>query len=366
MPAMFGATKPRRIGTIQTANSVGCLIVVAIIWSAFTLGFDGVILWGAIRQIRAIGFPQTSGVVTKSVVESHRGSKGSVTYSPAIEYDYTVAGTKYHGRQYRFGQISSNGGNARHIVDAYPVGRTIDVFYSPADPSIAVLKTGIEGSDLFMGMFLMPFNLAMIGIWYAAAQGMGRGRPSVAGGYKVIDDGYTTRVRLSYVTPLMCGLIAIGFSSFIGLFAIVFSLGFNPPVESMACAWGIILAIGVLAAVIWKLKLVRGDRDLVIDEMSQTVHLPQMFGRPEPLSILGKQIRAIEVEQNATRDEGRTNYTYSPMLVYEESGEQRRRKLCNISTQSYAESLAAWLRERLRLKPSEGPRSPDAADIEQS
>ncbi len=352
----------------STVATFGCLLFFGLIWTVCVLGFDGVTLWGAIRQIRATGFPKTSGLVTKSSFQSHHdtipdangAASESVTYSPAIEYSYSVAGKQYRGRRYRFGGVSGGQRNARQIIGAFPVGKNVDVFYSPGDPAMAVLKTGLEGTDLFMAMFLLPFNMVMLGIWYAIAQGFGRNRPSLAGGCKVTDDGYTTRVRLSYVTPVKCGLVAIGFWSFFGIFAGGISQGLNPALKTMYFAWGFVLAIGVLAALVWTIKLARGDRDLVIDEMSQTVHLPQMFGRPEPLSIPGKQVRAIDVEQVLKRgSKGGPYYTYSPTLVYEEGGEQRRTKLCDISTECYAESLAELLRERLRLKAAENSQMPD-------
>ena len=306
--------------------------------------------------------------MTKSSFQSHHdtipdangAASESVTYSPAIEYSYSVAGKQYRGRRYRFGGVSGGQRNARQIIGAFPVGKNVDVFYSPGDPAMAVLKTGLEGTDLFMAMFLLPFNMVMLGIWYAIAQGFGRNRPSLAGGCKVTDDGYTTRVRLSYVTPVKCGLVAIGFWSFFGIFAVGISQGLNPALKTMYFAWGFVLAIGVLAALVWTIKLARGDRDLVIDEMSQTVHLPQMFGRPEPLSIPGKQVRDRCRASVETRLEGEAPTTpIRQRWCTKKAASSGRTKLCDISTECYAESLAELLRERLRLKAAENSQMPD-------
>lgn len=356
MSTTFGNASPTASRT-STVATVGCLLFFGLFWTVFVLGFDGVIFWNSLRQIRASGFPKTTGVVTKSSVESHRGSKGRITYSAAIEYSYSVAEKQYRGKQYRFGQTSSTGGNAQEIVAAFPVGRKVAVFYSPDDPATAVLKPGLEGTDLFMAMFLMPFNFVMLGIWYCIGISFfGGRRPIVAGGAKIIDDGYTTRVRLSGATPLAVGLGVIGVGSFVCIFAIGFTEGFNPPLMAMCVQWVSLLGCGIFAAAIWAMKLARGDQDLIINETNQMMTLPRTCGRREPELIPMKKVRAIDVEQQVKPRAGaKANMAYTPTLVYDGADGATRRAAIKMSSRRIdAESLAEWLRERLRLKRAEG------------
>jgi len=333
--------------------SIGCAIFAGLFWSAITLTCDGLVGWAAARQTQATGFPTTSGRITQSSVESHRGGKGGTSYNAKIKYAYQVAGKNYVGDRYRFGQVSSSDGNARRIVDSLPVGRTVDVFYSPNDPSIAVLKTGLEGMDLFLAMLLMPFNLIMLGIWSYAALWLWRGgRPALAGGAKVIDDGYTTRVRLSEISPFMAGAVAVLLAAFLASFVVAFASGFHPSLGLMYAVWGAIAAVGLIAFVVTSMRAARGDSDLLIEDAGRRIVLPATFGRTEAIDIPARSMQSVEVERIETRgSKGRTNYRYAPLLVFSDrDGSPRREKLAEWSSEANANALAGWLRDRLQLR----------------
>lgn len=339
---------------------LGCGLIFLIIWSAGTLTGDWFVAHSAVRQARATEFAKTSGRITESHVEQHRNADGEgnsgTSYTLKIEYTYRVAGKEYRGTRYRFGNFYVNNARALQIVDAFPVGRTVDVFYDPSDPATAVLRPGIEGADLLIATFLTPFNLTMIGLWYWAFMDVKRRRvPSIAGRAKVIDDGFTTRVRLTKLTALGLGFCLVGLGAFVGTFPIIFTRGLYPPLSTMCTVWAIILSEGLIATAYWSLKLRRGDRDLVIDEADQIVTVPPMNGRSSPLQIPIKSLRAVEVERiEKDRLSESRYYRSGPALVYEsDDGAQRRVVLTPWPTHADAESLAAWLRERLRLKPAE-------------
>ena len=78
-------------------------------------------------------------------VKSHSGSKGGTTYSAEVTYAYQVAGTNYTGDKVSIGQMSSSSDYARGIVNRYPAGKKVSVYYSPDDATDAVLETGIHG-----------------------------------------------------------------------------------------------------------------------------------------------------------------------------------------------------------------------------
>jgi hypothetical protein len=188
------------------ASTAILLIFFGLCWSSFTLFVDALIIRDAFWQIVALGYSTTSGGVTASEVAL---SDDHDTSAPKITYTYTVAGNKHVGNRYRYGQGSSGDDNARRVVAEHPVGRQVTVYYSPNDASESVLLAGIEGHDLFLAMFMTPFNAIMLGIWGGLFLEVRNRRQShVAGGVQFWDDGYQTRVQLTPVKPVAVGVAA--------------------------------------------------------------------------------------------------------------------------------------------------------------
>ena len=104
----------------------------------------------------------TMGVMTQSEVEEVPDTDGKSTYRPKLRYTYSVAGKDYVGDRYRYGRWATTAGWATQIVASHPVGSRVEVHYAPADPADGVLKVGVEGMDLFLAMFLLPFNLVAL------------------------------------------------------------------------------------------------------------------------------------------------------------------------------------------------------------
>ena len=344
--------RSRNANAASAEASMGCLVFFALFWSGLVLTFDGVIGLAAIRQIQAMSFATAPGHVTQSSLESHRGSKGRQTYSPKITYAYQVSGKDYQNDRYRYGQFSSNDGNARRIVDAFPVGRAVDVLYSPGDPANSVLVAGLEGGDLFIAMFLTPFNIVMLGMWWMIGGSVLRRLvPVPAGGAKIVDDGFTTRIRMSSTSPLAVAAGVVGGMSFIAVFPIAFTAGFSPPMRVMCVVWPVILIVAFIAYLRTRAKVAGPDNDLVIGESGRHLLLPVTFGRTDAITVPLNKARAIEVEQIAKKDSnGRFSYRYAPTLVFaDHDGAERREKLAEWSSKANTDELAAWLRERLRL-----------------
>lgn len=334
------------------AAGIGCLAVFALFWSGLTLAFDGFITKAAFQQIQALHYPTVRGTITSSKVEASEDSDGT-TYRPAIQYTYSVGGKQYQGDRYRYGQMGSGDHSAQEIVARHRAGMQVEVHYAAGDPADAVLKAGLEGCDLFLMMFMLPFNLVMLGLWVAIAGGL-RSRlfPPVAGGAKVVDDGRTLRVRLSPWRPFYLGVVVSGGLAFVLVFVFGFGFGFNAPVEVILVAWGLILGGGAIAWLYGWRKLARGDSDLVIDEFGGSVTLPRNFGRQEEVAVPAGKILGIEVERDEARDsDGDRRRSYVPTLIFTESdGSERREKLVQWYDERSAEGFVAWLRERLRIR----------------
>ncbi|MDE0935855.1 MAG: DUF3592 domain-containing protein [Mariniblastus sp.] len=102
----------------------------------------------------SLEWPQVSGVVTASEIQSHRGDDGT-TYSADVTFDYTVNDEKLSGDTVYFGdnvQTSSRSTPAK-TVRKYPVGKEIQVHYSPESPDESVIEPGATWSSYFLLIF---------------------------------------------------------------------------------------------------------------------------------------------------------------------------------------------------------------------
>jgi hypothetical protein len=108
------------------------------------LAIEGAGVWTLIHSLRTRHWPATDGVIQSAHVQSHSGSDGR-TYSAVVTYTYSVAGVSYEGDKISIGQISSSSAYAQRILDRYPVGKEVLVHYSPTDPAVVVLETGVHG-----------------------------------------------------------------------------------------------------------------------------------------------------------------------------------------------------------------------------
>ena len=189
----------------------------------------------------------TSGTVISSVVEQHEssGSHGvTYTYSPNIKYRYRIAGKEHIGDCYRHGQGASSDDSACKIVSEHPVGKEVAVYFNPVDPADSLLQPGLDGSDLFMAMFMLPFNLVGLGILALAGRMAWRRCVGYRGiGAKVWDDGIVVRVHLPLGPPIVAAALVVGMLAFCAIFPVAFLFGGSHPSKSlMYHVWTLILA----------------------------------------------------------------------------------------------------------------------------
>lgn len=339
----------------DTRFESGCLAVVlllvALVWSGITGAFDTIVGRDAIHQWQAESYPTTTGTVVVSHVEDDDYDAHSV-----IRYVYRVAGKQYEANRYRYEAKWCNRGNARRIVDAYPLHSQVVVHYDAEDPSNAVLETGVDGRNLFLFMATLPFNLVLVNLWVWLGHTIYSGRhPPVAGGAKVWEDGTQTRVRISEWPPIVTAwgialLLSIGAIFFVGI-----PFGFNPPAEVMIATFAVIFACATFTYMRRRRKLASGDFDLVIDNPARSLTLPRTNRGLTGAVVKFETLSAVEVETLETRDaRGELKHSrYAPTLVFtDRDGSTRREKLAEWSNKQRAERLAAWLRKRLGFKAS--------------
>jgi hypothetical protein len=136
---------------------------------AFLLGGIWIFAWDFAKIQRASDskdWPQADGVVTVSKYVQ----KGRETW-PYIEYTYTVTGVRYTSQQISFDLFNKPGGKGRvqSIVERYPVGQAVTVYYDPNNPAIAILEPG-DYSPFYVPLLLavVPTIGGLLMLWVVA------------------------------------------------------------------------------------------------------------------------------------------------------------------------------------------------------
>lgn len=137
---------------------------------ALLLGVS-LILIGAYPFVRAnlsTQWQAVDGVVRVAEVRSEEGSLFglSLSHQVRLQYDYHVERTAYQGKRVDFGFGSQSfllNSFARRIVERYPVGKSVRVYFDPGDPTNAVLE---RVPSLGSSVFWMVVGLFLVGVGF--------------------------------------------------------------------------------------------------------------------------------------------------------------------------------------------------------
>lgn len=249
---------------VNTNSSVGVSIFMIgwlLFWTAIVMLFNVIFLGSIVDALRSHSFPSVLGSITRSQIVHSGGEDGSHV---EVAYEYFVGRDRYENDALRFGMNMNGLTSLQQVVDRYPVGVEIPVYFDPDDPQHSAIEQGLLPADLFMPIFLMPFNMVMIGGWYLLI-GPAIRRLFVwpPGGMSVRSTGMRQIYSAYKIDPLLTMMIAAGAGGFVCTFMIGFGFFFLP-------AW-ILILVGYLAIVAvtmyvwWKnrpstleLNLVRG------------------------------------------------------------------------------------------------------------
>jgi hypothetical protein len=140
------------------------IVIGSICFSALIV--DG-ILFGIIfitrRKVAQAGnWPSAMGTVIFSTVEIRRSSEGSSSY-PVVHYTYQVMGQPHRGNKIMPGP-AVGGLGAHKIVERYPAGAQVMVYYDPNNPSDAVLERGMPGHIKWLWVALILTDLFLFGL----------------------------------------------------------------------------------------------------------------------------------------------------------------------------------------------------------
>jgi len=349
----FSANKPESgqpRGSRKSRSGGLGIAFFAFFWTALVLAFDGYIGYGFYRTYQAQSYLETTGVVTKSEVKRRRSSNGS-SYHPDIEFRYEVDGQAFEGDQYAYGVFGTSGGSlAWKAVRKFPEGKQVPVYYHPTDPTDAILDRSYDSLPLFILLFLTPFNMVMVGLWWAASYSIGRSlfgkEEGTVGGYDIVQDGVATRVKIGYRSPMLMGFIGVGAASFISIFAIAFF----KLTENSAALMGAVLFMLVAAfgGAWWQSQRnASGKADLVLDRSNMKLIIPaSLSGTPTELSLI--ELNTVEVKHVRGN---KNSVSYAPTVTYLDRNQIRQEvTICQWASENAAHELADWLRQELGLQ----------------
>jgi hypothetical protein len=278
------------------------LVLFGLFWTAIVGAADVMIGGSIVSSLQALAFERTSGTITQSEVVRHKDSDG-VTYGVDVRYTYDVDGTRHEGARYSYSVVSSSDRRwADRIVGEHPVGATRDVHYKAGQPSVSVLRPGIDGSTLMMLMFLMPFNAVMVGIWsYAGWLCFQPRYHGVRPPLPTFDRGGATHVRLTQLSWPFAGIIGVGGASFAGIFLIGLTTGFHPEGDMMIVAWIVVGLVGGHVAIGARRREQAGDFDFSVDQ--RFVTLPLVAGETRRMQVRKSDVAGIEMKFTGNDDD---------------------------------------------------------------
>ena len=146
---------------LLTVGIIGCTFL---IFNAIFLG----IIFATQRKMNAVqGWSSIMGTVLTSYLERRRsGNSGSANY-PVVQYSYQVNGQMYQGMKIAPG-MEVGGTGAGKVVERYPEGAQVMVFYDPNNPSDAVLEKKAPAQWLIW-LILVILDVTLCGVAIAIA-----------------------------------------------------------------------------------------------------------------------------------------------------------------------------------------------------
>jgi len=107
-------------------------------------------------------WPHADGVVTRSEVRE-LGLAINPKFKPDIAYEYEVNGQSHAGNRARTndGEFSQRSG-AKQVVNRYPVGRQVRVYYDPANSNNSMLEAGAGFQEY--ALVFVAFMMFTIGV----------------------------------------------------------------------------------------------------------------------------------------------------------------------------------------------------------
>ena len=107
----------------------------------------------------------SSEVITSQRYDSDAPGHQRTTYTPSVNYQYSVMGQVYTSKRISFGEKNAGRKKCNEIVARYPAGSPVNVRYNPEKPDEAVLESSARGSTGNIILGIVFFALAIFFIF---------------------------------------------------------------------------------------------------------------------------------------------------------------------------------------------------------
>ncbi|WP_085909196.1 DUF3592 domain-containing protein [Kiloniella majae] len=134
----------------------------------FLVGLALYLLLDAIQSLKKLAacghWPRTDGVMTKSLVSRPKSTSSQHVFYAA--YDYSVGGKNYSGSRVAYYTVSDEA-EVKGLGNSHGVGKTVDVFYDPANPTEATLINqrkagGKKYGEIILGCLALAAGISVI------------------------------------------------------------------------------------------------------------------------------------------------------------------------------------------------------------
>jgi len=123
-------------------------------------------------------WPSVDGGITASWMRSGYW-RGVKFYRGEVEYRYRVGKTEYHGNAFSLGPAHAAAEEVwQRVLDEYPVGKTVKVYYDPGHPATAILEPGLHGEMEFLYKMDLPRSPSFILMCFLVAARSNKGKES--------------------------------------------------------------------------------------------------------------------------------------------------------------------------------------------
>lgn len=117
-----------------------------------------------LNGLNSRNWPVTQGTVMQSGIHSRQSTDEdgftSTTYGATVLYTYNVSGEEIRGSRRSFADTrTSSVRRAEQILERYPQGSSVTVYYHPDKPTLSVLEPGVNwltyvGLIIVLGLFI--------------------------------------------------------------------------------------------------------------------------------------------------------------------------------------------------------------------
>jgi hypothetical protein len=138
-----------------------------------TILISGVVLFkfgqDILRGLRSRSWPTAEGRINDARIQAHQSSDEdgtSTTYGAAVHYSYNVSGQEFQSTRRTFTDArTSSSKRAQRILERYPQGSSVTVYYRPDNPSMSVLEPGVGWFSYIVAIFVLGlFVFGILGV----------------------------------------------------------------------------------------------------------------------------------------------------------------------------------------------------------